>query len=258
MTIINYITLFIIYSFLGWVMESFFRSICEKKLINTGFLYGVICPIYGIGAIIMLIFLDNLKQNVFILFISAFFILSLWEYIVGWLLEKIFNAKYWDYSKHKFNINGRICLANSIAWGILAVVFLKYIHPFILSKLNKIPEDIVYISTIIFSGIIVIDTIVTTIKVKSIEAQIDKLKQIGEKLKVKAEELKNTKTAEYANSIEKIQSKIDELKLQEEIIRTKVLKKAQRLKTIFPTMKSNAISNFLNEKKELVKDRMKK
>ena len=117
--IFELLTYFIIYSFAGWVMESIFRSICEKKFINTGFLKGPFCPIYGIGAIIIYVFLSGFKDNIFLLFLMGFIVLSIWEYIVGVLLEKVFNTKYWDYSDHKFNFQGRVCLTNSIYWGFL-------------------------------------------------------------------------------------------------------------------------------------------
>ena len=127
----NVLLYFIIYSFLGWIMESVFRSILEKKLINTGFLIGPLCPIYGLGACIMFLFLENLSNNVILLFIVSFVILTLWEYIVGVLLEKIFHTKYWDYSNYKINIQGRICLTNSLYWGALGVIFIKIIHPLV-------------------------------------------------------------------------------------------------------------------------------
>ena len=125
------LTYFIIYSFLGWVMESIFRTLWEKKIINTGFLKGPFCPIYGIGAIIMITLLSDLKDAPVLLFLISFIVLTIWEYLVGVLLEKLFKTKYWDYSDHKFNYKGRICLTNSLAWGILGVLFTKYIHPFI-------------------------------------------------------------------------------------------------------------------------------
>ena len=119
-------------------MESIVRTISEKKLINTGFLHGPFCPIYGIGAIILFAFLDKFENNLILLFFVAIIVLTIWEYIVGWMLEKLFNTKYWDYSEQKFNIQGRVCLTNSICWGILGVLLVKYIHPFIKSKKYKI------------------------------------------------------------------------------------------------------------------------
>ena len=123
----NLWTYFIIYSICGWILESVYRSFREKKIINTGFLNGPMCPIYGIGAIIMILFLGKFSKNIIVLFLVSFIVLSIWEYIVGVYLEKTFKTKYWDYSDHKINIKGRVCLSNSICWGILGVLFIKYI-----------------------------------------------------------------------------------------------------------------------------------
>ena len=168
MSFFNIITYFLIYSFLGWVMESIFRSICEKKLINTGFLRGPFCPIYGIGAIIMIALLSQFEKSIVLLFFISLIILTLWEYIVGVLLEKLFKTKYWDYSDHKFNFQGRICLTNSIYWGFLGVAFVKYIHPFIESYIEKIDVNILKYIVLIFSIIFLVDPITTIIKVKNI------------------------------------------------------------------------------------------
>ena len=147
-------TYFIIYSFLGWILESIVRSVCEKKLINTGFLYGPFCPIYGCGAIIMLFFLKYFESSWILLFITSIIFLTFWEYIVGVFLEKTFKTKYWDYSNQKFNFQGRICLTNSLCWGVLGVVFIKYIHPFVSNLLEFVGSVnlviAVYICTILF------------------------------------------------------------------------------------------------------------
>ena len=136
--IFNLWTYFIIYSIAGWILESVYRSYREKKIINTGFLNGPLCPIYGIGAIIMFLFLRQFSNNIIILFTVSLIGMSLWEYLVGYLLEKIFKTKYWDYSDHKINIKGRVCLSNSICWGILGVIFVKYIHPFVKDLVFKV------------------------------------------------------------------------------------------------------------------------
>ena len=143
--IFEILTYFIIYSFLGWIMESIVRSVSEKKIINTGFLKGPVCPIYGIGAIIMLLFLERYQNKPILLFFIAIIVLTTWEYLVGVLLEKIFHTKYWDYSEQKFNFQGRICLVNSICWGILGVLFVKYIHPFVEKELQFVNPTILKI-----------------------------------------------------------------------------------------------------------------
>ena len=136
--LLELLTYFILYSFLGWVMESVFRSICERKLINTGFLRGPFCPIYGIGANIMFLFLEGFENKPILLFFISIIVLTVWEYVVGVFLETAFHTKYWDYSDHKINFQGRICLTNSIFWGLLGILFVKYLHPFI----QKIMEQI--------------------------------------------------------------------------------------------------------------------
>ena len=146
--IIKIILYFIIYSFLGWVLESVYKSIGQRKLVNSGFLHGPFCPIYGFGAVIMFLFLNKFTNNIVLLFIMGFFILSIWEYIVGFILEKTFNTKYWDYSNNKFNIQGRVCLKNSLFWGALGVIFTTYIHPYIIQKVDQISENEAEISTV--------------------------------------------------------------------------------------------------------------
>ena len=145
----NIIFYFLIYSFLGWCLESIYKSILNRKPTNSGFLYGPFCPMYGIGAVIM-IMAGKLTNNIFTTFIMAFCIFSIWEYIVAVVLEKLFKTKYWDYSNLKFNFQGRICLKNSIYWGILGVLLIYVIQPLIESLTNKLPEDILtYINKIL-------------------------------------------------------------------------------------------------------------
>ena len=179
-TFFQIVTYFVIYSFLGWILESIVRTICEKKLINTGFLIGPFCPIYGFGAIIMILFLERFKSNIFLLFLISVIILTLWEYIVGVLLEKLFSTKYWNYSNHKFNYKGRICLTNSIAWGILGVLFINYIHPFVIQLLENVNDIYIASITSIIAFVLFIDAIISIIKVKNIKTTLQKIEDINE------------------------------------------------------------------------------
>lgn len=264
----NYIELakivmyFIIYSFFGWIMESILKTIVQRKPINSGFLHGPFCPIYGFGALIMLLFLDRFKNNIILLFLSGFFILSLWEYIVGWGLEKIFHTKYWDYTNNKFNIKGRVCLMNSLFWGLLGVVFIKYMHPFIVEKIDTINETYLTICTIALSVSIVVDMIVTIIKINNISINLEKLKELTNNIKEKLDELEtpqiNKEKLEQTIKIGKdnLQETIDELKYKQIKMKRKLLRQTNRLKNAFPTMKSEAIekiSEFLKEMKENIK-----
>lgn len=205
---------FIIYSILGWIMESIFRSISEKKIINTGFLKGPFCPIYGIGAIIMILFLQRFQSNMILLFIIAMVTLTLWEYLVAVILEGTFHIKYWDYSKNKFNFQGRICLTNSIYWGVLGVVFICYIHSFMESKVMLIPDMILKISVCGIMIIVLADAINTIVRLKNLKSTLEKIENLNAQIKEKLNELKELK----------------ETKGLKEIIAGKEQKEAKKLK----------------------------
>lgn len=253
---------FIIYSFLGWVVESIFKTILEKKWVNSGFLYGPFCPIYGFGAGIMMIVLKPFEENIVVLFFAAFFILSIWEYIAGWLLEKKFNTKYWDYTDNFLNINGRVCLLNSTFWGILGVVFTKIIHPYTSIFINSLNNQTIIIIDIILAVLMAIDAIITTINIKSFDSSMQSIKELGEAIKEKVNEIKEINKNPQNHSEEKIRSHekiIEELKKKQAILKIKLYKQMTRLKLAFPKIKSESISKFLNQKidfKEL-KERIK-
>ena len=215
---------FITYSFLGWVMESIFRSISEKKIINTGFLKGPFCPIYGVGAIIMLLFLKRFSDNLAVLFIVSVVVLTIWEYLVGVLLEKLFHTKYWDYSKNKFNFQGRICLMNSIFWGILGVVFVKYIHPAIENLIEKIDVRILIFVYSILGIVILVDMITSIVKVKNIKVTLEKIEKLNNEIKEKLKE-------------ENVQYLIEQLKYKRNKTILRLYKNVYRLKKAFPAIK---------------------
>ena len=107
-----YFLLFIIYSFLGWCIESIYCMIEQRKVVSRGFLIGPYCPIYGWGALIMIFTLQRYLNDPIVLFVMGALVASVIEYITSLVMEKIFHARWWDYSHMKFNVNGRICLTN--------------------------------------------------------------------------------------------------------------------------------------------------
>lgn len=254
---IDILIYFITYSFLGWVMESIFRSVCEKKLINTGFLKGPFCPIYGIGAIIMILFLKNFSNNLILLFFISIIVFTIWEYIVGILLEKLFHTKYWDYSNNKFNFQGRICLMNSIFWGILGVVFIQYIHPFIENIIEKLDIRLLtYIYSIIGIAILV-DMITSIIKVKNIKATLEKIEELNKEIKEKLREITDGRKTDI---LENIQNLVEQLKYKRNKMMLHLYKNVYRLKKAFPAINTKEITEILNKKIELkeIKDKLKK
>lgn len=168
-TTINYLLLyFLIYAFIGWLLETFYAVSTLGHFVKRGFLYGPLCPIYGWGAIILISGLKKYKSNSLKLFFYSAIVFSIFEYVVGYALDALFCAKWWDYTNDFMNLNGRISIFFSFAWGIIALVFINHIHPFIEKKVEKILSKIpnlIQVSVIRFAiGIVAIDTILSCVK----------------------------------------------------------------------------------------------
>lgn len=156
-----YFLLFIIYSCMGWIMEVIGKLIEKHKFINRGFLIGPYCPIYGWGCLTMILLLSKYLDEPIILFFMAILICSVLEYFTSYFMEKLFNARWWDYSKRKFNINGRICLETMIPFGILGCLILYIVNPFIINLLTKVPNNILYALVLFIFIIYIIDNIIS-------------------------------------------------------------------------------------------------
>lgn len=163
---------FIIYSFLGWAMETFYAFYVHGHFVNRGFLFGPICPLYGFGAIILIIFFKKYRKHSLKLFFIAALIFSVFEYVTGYVLDALFQLKWWDYTTDFFNLNGRISLLYSFVWGIVAILFLNHIHPFIQKRIKKILQKIPYrYRTILVTFILVIlvaDTFLSSLSILKI------------------------------------------------------------------------------------------
>ena len=166
--------LFIFYSFLGWLMEVTCKLIQYKRFINRGFLMGPICPIYGHGAIIMLILLKDFASNPFILFVMSMLVCTTLEYLTSYFMEKLFSARWWDYSNKKFNINGRVCLRNTLCFGILAIVLVYFLNPFILTYIEKITEPFLSILFYTLLVVYIIDNIISYSIINNFSSTIKK------------------------------------------------------------------------------------
>lgn len=156
-----YFLLFIIYSFIGWVCEVCLALVTEKRFINRGFLVGPCCPIYGVGCVLLVLCLDNFASHPIILFFMSLIICSGLEYATSYLMEKLFKARWWDYSDKKFNINGRICLQYMLAFGVFGTLIIYIVNPYILSLINLLPASALYAITIILAVIFIIDNIIS-------------------------------------------------------------------------------------------------
>lgn len=185
---------FIIYSFLGWCLEVAFSFYEKREFVNRGFLYGPFCPIYGIGILSLIIFLQPIINNIPVLLLGAFIFPSLVEYIVGFILENLFNTTWWDYSENKYNLHGRICLKFSFFWWLLSLLFLLIIHPYVIEKaVNLIPLKIGQLCLNLLITYLFIDFTITLITLIKFKAIIFQLNHISIELKSKLESVKNLK-----------------------------------------------------------------
>lgn len=158
--VIDYIDLFIlfvIYSFLGWVLETAYASFNEKKFVNRGFLTGCFCPIYGFGAVLTVETFKGINNYIqddglftFVGICTAVVFVTVLEYITGFLLEKIFHCKWWDYSDNYANIKGYICLSYSLLWGVLVYVLIEAVNPVIMGFVTHVSQRIkLYIGAVL-------------------------------------------------------------------------------------------------------------
>lgn len=169
-----YFLYFIIYSFIGWCLEVFDKFFEFKRFINRGFLIGPICPIYGFSVLFILLIIGNGPHDLLSVFLKSVFICSLFEYITSYLMEKLFKARWWDYSRYKFNINGRICLETALPFGILGCIMIYIVHPVIIRLVNYINPSLQILLTVILFVIYLVDNIISFNVMNKIKNEIIK------------------------------------------------------------------------------------
>lgn len=181
--------LFITYSTIGWLLELIAVSLEKRKLIkDRGFLIGPYCPIYGFSAILMLIFLSKYEDDPWTLFIMAIVLCSTVEYLTSLVMEKLFKVRWWDYTHMKFNINGRVCLSNSVLFGALGLLLIYVLNPFVLSKYLLIPKTLFIIISVVILVLFISDVIISLeiickIKVTADNIRKDYTEEITKKVK---------------------------------------------------------------------------
>ena len=182
-----YIVLFFIYSLAGWLIEIIPATIREKKFVDRGFLVGPYCPIYGCGVILITLLLQKYADDVVVIFFLSVIICGTLEYLTSYIMEKIFKARWWDYSNNKFNINGRICLETLVPFGIGGVLVLFVFNPFLEKIINLIPDLALNIVTGVLCVLFLIDCIVSFKIILNLKEMTKELKdntaEISDKVK---------------------------------------------------------------------------
>ena len=164
----KYALYFFLFAFLGWCLETIYCIIVLGHFTKRGFLFGPICPIYGYGALILIILLSKYKNNLFKLFTYSAVVFSTFEYVASYVLEVLFDSYWWEYKNDFWNLNGRIAIFYTLAWGFIAIIFIKLLFPFfkrtVDKLLAKIPSKFSFVSLYICIFIYGIDTTVSCIR----------------------------------------------------------------------------------------------
>lgn len=177
----NYCWFLLIYSFIGWIIEVIYQAVVKGKILNRGFLNGPVCPVYGFGMSAVLLFYNLINyDNVFVVFLEGIVLTTAIELFAGFILDKFFHARWWDYSKMPFNLNGYICLAFSIIWGLAVVFAVKVAHPAIYNlTVANIPTKYGYPILFFLYAIFIADTIVTTLILIGLNKRLKELDEIS-------------------------------------------------------------------------------
>ena len=261
-----------IYSIIGWVYESTICSIGHRKLINRGFLNGPYCPIYVTGAVLVLLVLGRIQNPVLLFFAGAVVTCSL-EYLTSWLMEKLFHARWWDYSKRKFNIGGRVCLIGAVVFGAFSVVLVLVLHPFVKSLTDRLTDAALnWICAILFVGIV--SDLVVTVKgllgTHAVFAEYavllqQKRKELADRLRTGAteERAKLREAAAYGEEERERIRRVTEEERDRFYAKLQMRLNAQQRRTIysFPHLtltRNNEVLDGLRQNMEKVRQRAKK
>ena len=217
---------FFIYSFAGWCIEVCCAAIQKRKFVNRGFVNGPLCPIYGSGAVLFAIFLPELKEAPFFLFLAGAILASILEFTTGALLEKLFHRKWWDYSNIRWNYEGYVCLPFSLGWGVCAVVLNMFLNPLLVKLLRIMPRLLMVIIMIALTVALVLDTVGTTLAIRGLQKKQVQLAEFTEGVSQVSKLLENAITR-------RIQKRMDKAFPMLEIPKIKRQKRTKEKETVF-------------------------
>jgi len=269
---------FVWYSLLGWTMESTYCSVLQKHWINRGFLHLPLCPIYGVGVLIMVNFFSPFTGNPFLFYIMATLVMSAWEYFVGWLLEATTHMKYWDYSHRRFNLKGRICLGNCLWWGIASYLVIFWIHPATERLFIRLPVPVRQILALALAAAVLADTVITIRQLALFSKALSKAeaariqlelgkKELQQQMDAKRSELQQNlaeKRGEFQSVLEstaeKARQSLDLAKLEasQNKLLAEAMQRSRRFLKHYTSMSSRRYPGLLSELRHKAGDLLKK
>lgn len=242
--------IFIIYAFIGWCTEVSYAALDTGKFVNRGFLNGPYCPIYGCGVVIVVAALTPLQDNLLILFIGSFALTTALEFITGFLLEKVFHNKWWDYSNKPFNVKGYICLEFSVLWGLACTFIMKVIHPMIYKFITIIPHMIGVVLLVILMTAFAVDLCVTVSTILKFNKRLKLMDEMAKKMHELSDEIGEN----IYESVTTVKEKSEEFKDTHEELITKISDNLTEAKSEY-TAKKQAFAEKTNAVKEEFEDK---
>lgn len=210
LTLYSIACFFLIYAFLGWCLEVVFCSINTGKFVNRGFLNGPVCPIYGIGATVVVLVLSPISQKLLLLFIGSVILTSLLELATGFLLKKLFHTSWWDYSDQPFNIGGYICLKFSLAWGVACIFLMRVLHPIIEGLVHLVPQAVGLVFLLVCYLLLLCDLVVTVAAIAKLNQKLGEIDTVAAGLRKGSSAIAES----LGNSAISIAKKIEDLELE--------------------------------------------
>ena len=174
-TLYQLLWFYLLYSFIGWTIGTSVAAVREHRFIDVGFLFGPYCPVYGFGAVAFAVFLPELRNHLFFLFLGGVILSSVITFSTGFVLEKIFHRKWWDYSRKRFQFGGYVNLPYTVVWGISAVVCISFINPSLKELLVLIPSNLGTILLIVLYAVLCLDLAGTIMAIKAVHSRLRRL-----------------------------------------------------------------------------------
>ena len=247
----NFIIWFVVYSIAGWVYEVIICSIEQRHYVDRGFLHGPYCPIYGAGAVVNLLIMGNI-DNAAVLFLAGMVTTTTLEYITSVVMEKLFYARWWDYSQMRFNLNGRVCLLGSLVFGAMITLLIKVVHPAVSGITDQIPSMYRNITAAALLIILILDTVFSAMRMSAFNEKLNGLqKKINDALGAY-----KTRALDLRSAIAKRTKREDEARLNRETseIFMRMTRFERKIMRVFPRFKSVRYSDALEQLKEKSKD----
>ena len=178
----NLLFYFAIYSFAGWCGEVVFATVRHGKFVNRGMLHGAYCPIYGFGLITVIVCLTPIKDSWLLLFAGSAVLTTVLEFITGFVLDKLFGRRWWDYSDFPFNIGGYICLEFSLLWGVGTLVVMRIVHPVVAGLVDMVPPFVGFVVMCVLYAVYAADVVVTAFAASGLAKTLDAMEQLADSI----------------------------------------------------------------------------